>query len=637
MTTRRTVLKGLGGATALTLAGCGNSPPPATATTPPTDQDFDFPVVTPLPFAHGVASGDPLCDRVIIWTRITEKTPSAGSIPVLWFVATDPEMRNVIRSGSQTTSADRDWTVKVDVTNLSAASTYYYAFAALGARSITGRTRTAPDSAVSEIRVAVVACSSYWSSYWSGFGQIADRNDLDLVIHCGDYIYDFVDEDETVRARRDLKDTGYVDYRDWLNIDELRRRYALWRSDPNLLRAHQQHPWFLVWDNHDISESYGNELPTPLDGSLSETTLDQVCRVFYEWTPSRPVQPDGSGSFIFVEDGGYPAAPDYKFVYRKLPYGPLLDIYGVDTQIYLPNHGLPVDSSHLAAGSSLFNRDQYQWLSKELLASQQRGVTWRLINNQTWIAPIGVPSPDGPPSDPIGLTRWADYTEERAALFDFMRGGNDAGTRIRNNIVVSGDVHGNWASDLINDNSLSSGHAAGPAVPNSRGGSTAANAAAGYGRASTGNLGPVNLRADSVGVEFAPSSMGRGGADELIANASGGGSEASNIAGARAIEAAVINGNSNCQFIEWVDHGYGIVDLNAERAIFEFWWQDKLTPDSPGVLGYQMIAWAQEDSSGAVGRFQDQIDNVTAHGLPVAATRGSRSAEPAPEGMLSPA
>ncbi|TAM22818.1 MAG: alkaline phosphatase, partial [Nevskiaceae bacterium] len=381
---RRLFLKSASLAAAgLALSACDRSESPSTAGTKvpsfpkPGEEpaDFDFPLVLALPFAHGVASGDPLADRVILWTRITELLPSAAAVAVDWLVASDPTMSQIVKRGRQFASAEHDWTVKVDVTGLQPATSYYYRFEALGAQSIVGRTRTAPATAVEELRLAVLACSSYWSSYWSGLGHLADRNDLDLVVHCGDYIYDFVDEDEGIRARKDKKDTAYVDYRDWLNLAEVRRRYALWRSDPNLLRAHQQHPWFIVWDNHDISTGYGNELPSTVTGDGATTTLDEVCRAFYEWTPSRPVKPDGSGEFILVEDGSYPLASDPKFVYRKLPYGPLLDVFGVDTQINLPDYGREVDASHLASGNSLYGRQQFEWFSGGMLASAQAGVT----------------------------------------------------------------------------------------------------------------------------------------------------------------------------------------------------------------------------------------------------------------------
>jgi alkaline phosphatase D len=620
------------------LSACGNGsgddgndePQPSGNLTEPAG--YDFPLILPMPFAHGVASGDPLQDRVIIWTRITESTPSAASIAVRWSMSTTASFSGVVTSGTQNTNADRDWTVKVDVTGLKPATTYYYRFEAFGRESIVGRTRTAPDTAVSSLRLAVLSCSSYWSSYWSGLSHIADRNDLDLVIHCGDYIYDFVDADEGVRARKDEKDTAKVDYRDWLNLAELRRRYALWRTDPNNLRAHQQHPWFIVWDNHDLDEHYGNELATPFDDQTSTTTLADTTRVFWEWTPSRPVKADGSGDFMLIDDGSYPEPADTKLVWRRLRYGPLLDLFGVDTQIGLPNHGLTLDSSHLASGNSLMGRQQFEWLTSSMRESAQAGVTWRLVNNQTWIAPTDIPDiVDGIATPKLGISRWSDYAEERAALFSNLRGGNDAGERVRNNIFASGDTHGNLGSDLIESTALLSAYLPGVPIPNLRSGSTPANTLAGYGRLNTGNLGPVNLRAMSVGVEFAPSSMGRGGADELVANAlqlpAG---SLPTILGARAIELALIAGNKNIQFVEWVDHGYGIVNLDERRAIFEYWWQDKLTPESPDVLGRQMISWANEDSSGLVGKFQDQIDDVAAHQIAFGATHGTRVSVAAP-------
>lgn len=639
MTTRREFLRTLTGlAAGAALPGCGGSDAPGAAL-PPESPEFDYPTVTPLPFAHGVASGDPLADRVILWTRLTEAQPSAAEIPVAWSVATDPAMTQVVKSGTQATNAGRDWTVKVDATGLSPATTYYYRFTALGAQSIVGRTRTAPADPVSEIRIAVLACSSYWSSHWSGLSHIADRNDLDLVIHCGDYIYDFVDEDETVRARRDRFDTYYVDYRDWLNLAEVRRRYALWRSDPNLLRAHQQHPWMIVWDNHDIDEGFGNELPTTVDPALATTTLDDTVRAFHEWTPTRPVKADGSGEFLFVDDGSYPAPPDPRLIWRKLAYGPLLDVFGVDTQLAL-HEDVSVDSSHLPGGAaSLFGRVQYDWLSAQMLKSSQEGKVWRLLANQTWIAPADVPAiVNGVELPTLGLSRWVDFQQERAQLFGFLRGANPANHRVRNNIVVSGDVHGNFASDLVDSNAIVSGYVSGLPLANLRTGSTALNFPAGMGRGTSGNLGPVNLRADSVGVEFAPSSMGRGGADELVANAVPGSPAELQIAATRAIELAVVAGNRNVQFIEWVDHGYGIVHLTAERAVFEFWWQDKLTLQAPDVLGYQMVAWAQDDAAALPApRYRDQIDAMAVHGLPIAPTSGSRVALPAPEGVLIPA
>lgn len=636
---RREFLKTAVALGAVPLAGCSGGLADSSAPAAPAD----FPLCAPLPFAHGVASGDPLKDRVILWTRVHEEKPSAAAIPVEWEVSTTPDFVSVFKNGLQLTTAARDWTVKVDVAGLLPATTYYYRFHALGKSSLVGRTRTAPDTMVSEVRFAAVACSSYWSSHWSGYGHIADRNDLDLVLHCGDYIYDFIDEDEFVRARNDNRDLAHPDNRDWLNLAEVRRRYALFRSDPNLLRAHQQHPWMIVWDNHDISTGYGNEIQSPVSGEGDTTTLDDVCRAFYEWTPTRPVKADGSGEFLLVNDGSYPEPPDARLIYRKLSYGPLADFYGIDTQLYLRDD-LPVDGSHLPEGeASLFGRPQFEWLTSSLVASQQAGVTWKIVNNQTWFAPADVPDVvAGAPALPkLGISRWTDYTAERAALCAALRGSNPQNLRVRGTVLVSGDAHGSFGSDVIEDTTLLSSYLPGVPVNNPRNGSTLANIAAGSMRATTGNTAASNARAASVGVEFAPSSMGRGGADELVSRAlidaaeqaglPAVSNEATNIAATRAVERAVIGGNKNVQFIEWVDHGYGIVHLTVDRAVFEYWWQDKLTPDAPDVLGFQMVSFAQDNASALpVPRYRDQLDSVMAHGMAVAPTSGSRIADPAP-------
>jgi alkaline phosphatase D len=629
---RRHFLKALGlGIAAASLNGCGDAASDG-ALTPPAD----FPLGLSLPFAHGVASGDPLADRVILWTRITHVDPSATPVPVTWEVARDPELRQVVARGAQDAIATRDWTVKVDVVGLEPGTTYYYRFAALGKKSIVGRTRTAPVAAVDNLRFAVLACSSYWSSYWSGLGNLARRDDLDLVIHCGDYIYDFPDEDELVRARNDENDTALPDYRDWLDLGELRRRYALWRSDPNLLAAHQQHPWFIVWDNHDIDEDYGNELTTPFDGQTSTTTLEQTTQAFWEWTPSRPVRADGSGEFLLVDDGSYPVPEDTRLLYRRLPYGALADVFGVDTQIGLPGHGITLDASHLPAGTpTLYGRQQFEWITRGLRSSQQSNVAWRIINNQAWFSPADVPPSSGLPQ--LGISRWVDYQGERTALCEFLRGDGAEGVAIRGTIFVSGDAHGNLASDVVERIDELAGYRPGALVRNPRNGSTPENERAGHVHSTTGNSAEGNARRRSVAVEFAPSSMGRGGADELVKRSNPTSSFASQVAGARTLESLLAGLNPNMQFLEWVDHGYGIVDLTAERAILEFWWQDKLTPDAPDVLGMQMVSWAREDRAAKPSpRYPNQIDSVSLHGLDTEATSGTRTSSPAPNFAANP-
>lgn len=664
-TSGTTGTSGSGGASAGGTSGAGGSsdggvtpePEPTHNTGVQPSTTFDYPTVTLLPFAHGVASGDPLKDRVIIWTRVTEETPSAAAVPVTWEVATDTAFTNIVKSGTQDAIADHDWTIKVDVVGLSAATTYYYRFKALGFISIMGRTRTAPATAVNDIRLAVVSCSSYWSSHWDGYGHLANRNDIDLVIHCGDYIYDFVDGDEEIRARMTAdgsvkNNITDVDYRCWLNLDEVRRRYALYRSDPHHCRAHQQHPWTITWDNHDIDPDFSNELDaSAVDTSGQNTTIDDTTRAFYEWTPTRPPKADNSGEFHFVEDGSYPTPPNPRLNWRQLDYGPMLDILCIDTQLLLQETagaGGPDDASnaHLPGADDVthMGKPQFDWFTQAMLDSFNNNKTWRVVVNQSWMAPWGIPNAfPGAGSEMALGARWDRHPEERTVLFDYLRGNNPSSTRIRNNIVVTGDMHGNWASDLIEENTalnpsyLPSG--AMPVKPNPRQGSTVDNVNAGFSRTNTGNTALANLRADSVGSEFAPTSMGRGGADELLLNQSGGNSpQSANIQGTRGVETATMQGNKHVQFMEWVDHGYGIFHIAADKTLYEFWWQDKLTAGSDDTLGFQMVSWAAEDTTAVPApRHQDQIDDVLLHGMTVAETNGSRTAEPAPEGTLNPA
>jgi alkaline phosphatase D len=140
------------------------------------------------PFFHGVASGDPLTDRVIIWTRVTTSNTSEN---VAWEMATDTGFTNIVKSGSVTTDASKDYTVKVDVTGLQPDTWYYYRFTAMNKKSLIGRTRTAPVGSVANLRFAIVSCSNYEAGYFNAYKDIALKNDVDAVIHLGDYIYEY--------------------------------------------------------------------------------------------------------------------------------------------------------------------------------------------------------------------------------------------------------------------------------------------------------------------------------------------------------------------------------------------------------------------------------------------------------------
>lgn len=264
------------------------------------------------PFYHGVASGDPLSDRVILWTRITPDNP--GSVQVVWQIATDPQMKNIVNTGTITTNEAKDYTVKVDAAGLQPATTYYYHFSALGKNSLVGRTRTTPSSGVSNLRFAVVSCSNYQNGYFNAYGRIAERNDIDAVIHLGDYIYEYATgefgySNEVGRGHQPGHET--------ITLEDYRIRYSYYRLDPKLRRLHQQMPFVTVWDDHEFAnDAYkdGADNHQSNEGSWNKRK-NNAFKAYFEWMPVRT-------NTLATNR-----------IYRKISYGNLVDLIMLDTRI----------------------------------------------------------------------------------------------------------------------------------------------------------------------------------------------------------------------------------------------------------------------------------------------------------------
>src|SRR5688572_4026447 len=193
-------------------------------------------------FNHGVASGDPLHDRVILWTRVTPKKLT-NSVKVKWRVARDPRMKHAQASGITSTDASRDFTVKIDVDHLIPNRTYYYDFTVDGVRSPVGRTKTLPVGSVRSLRFAFASCSNYPYGFFQVYRRIAERADLDFVLHLGDYIYEYANGqygDGASIGRVVTPDHEIVSLKDY------RQRHATYKSDPDLQEAHRQHPFITV-------------------------------------------------------------------------------------------------------------------------------------------------------------------------------------------------------------------------------------------------------------------------------------------------------------------------------------------------------------------------------------------------------
>lgn len=339
-------------------------------------------------FQHGVASGDPRADGVVLWTRWTPDEPVA-SATLEWTVATDPALASVVASGTAEATPDADWTVRVAVDGLSPSTTYYYRFADPdGTASALGRTRTAAVDAT-HLRFAVASCSSLYSGWFNAYRRIAERDGLDLVIHLGDYIYDFVDEDEPVR----VPPSGEVE--DPSDLAGHRRRHAQYLADPDLRLARRAHPWFLLWDNHDLVRG------APGFGGGAQA--------FREWNPIRP-----------PADGAPP-----EVLYRRLSYGALADVFAVDMYLFQGRDTLP------GGAPSALGDAQYAWLTGELGAST---ATWRILGMQKVFAPLGP------------FSGWNDFEGARDRLLAFFV---DEG--IGDNLFLTGDSHFTAFMDVAGD------------------------------------------------------------------------------------------------------------------------------------------------------------------------------------------
>lgn len=409
------------------------------------------------PFYHGVASGDPLSNRVIIWTRVTPPDNNPPSITVRWKVATDTALSNVVKFGDFITSPERDYTVKVDVEGLEPNTVYYYGFVALDRTSQTGRTRTAPLSAEanSHVRVGVVSCSNYPSGYFNAYNTLSRRNDLDVVLHLGDYIYEYATDttESFVKVSNRIAEPN----REILTLADYRSRYSTYRLDSDLRRLHQQQTFVCVWDDHEsANNSYkdGAENHNPEEGEWS-TRKAISKRVYYEWMPIR----ERADTVI----------------HRSLPMGKLVDIFMLDTRIegrdkQVFNTG--ADAPQASKDSlnnpnrTILGAEQYQWITNRLAQSQAR---WKLLGNQVMFNPISITPIDTvgmsdtakfllPFALPIVTSRfdgdlWSNYPAEQQRLMKFIRDNS-----IRNVVIATGDFHCGFGMDVTESPGIYNGN-----------------------------------------------------------------------------------------------------------------------------------------------------------------------------------
>jgi alkaline phosphatase D len=385
------------------------------------------------PFYHGVASGDPLTDRVIIWTRVTTDT---ASLQVKWRVAKDTMMQNVVAQGVFTTDASRDYTVKVDVAGLQPDTYYYYEFEALGRYSQRGRTKTTPVGNVANYRIAVVNCSNYSFGYFNAYDAIRKRNDVDFVIHLGDYIYE--DGLRTgPNAIDTLKRRTFPEY-DAYDLVSYRQRYAWYRLDPSLLELHQQFPMVVIWDDHEFANDAFADTSAyhyPATQGTWAARKETAIRVYKEWIPMRE---DTSRSNI---------------INFQQKIGNLADIIYTENRIEKKDVNSSQQGLDLITNVDNLEFDtpdkpmhgvrQMEWMSQQLKNST---ATWKVLANQVVFASFVYKQTILGLSFPWhSAAGWDIYPLERKQILDTINQYN-----IKNMVVLSGDIHVAMAFDIPN-------------------------------------------------------------------------------------------------------------------------------------------------------------------------------------------
>lgn len=386
------------------------------------------------PFYHGIASGDPLETSVIIWTRVTPEVDQP--LNVTYYMATDTSFTNIIKTGMIETNIDKDYTVKIDVTGLTAGMTYYYYFNALGANSIVGKTKTTAASNTNNLKFAVVSCANYEGGYFNAFGRISKRTDLDAVIHLGDYIYEYAPGQYKNSALTD-PNRSVLPAVETVTEADYRTRYSLYRLDSNLRMAHQQHPFISIWDDHEsANDSYVDGAENHDDSTQGNwnTRKNIAKKVYYEWMPIRD---NNEGK-----------------LYRSISYGNLVELIMLDTRLE-GREKPPVhfDTPDVPA-RKIISQTQFDWFVNKLKNSNAK---WKVVGNQLLFSTFNVgfaaTNTSGLP-DPTGISsirtvedgfidNWESYPTQRNSIIDTIRNNN-----IQNVVIVSGDSHCSWAFDV---------------------------------------------------------------------------------------------------------------------------------------------------------------------------------------------
>jgi alkaline phosphatase D len=393
---------------------------------------FAKPIFGAYPFTLGVASGDPLPDGIVLWTRLAPQPLEGGGMPmaivdVNWEIARDPRFQNIAQKGVALARPELGHSVHVEVAGLEPGREYWYRFRAGDEVSRTGRTKTALPAGgpVDEVRFGVCGCNHYEAGYFTAFRRMAEEQ-FDFVFHTGDYIYEGrADGGRSDRVRQHNGDRIYtlVDYRN---------RYALYKSDRDLMAAHASAPFVMSWDDHEVDNNYAgdfDERDTPPELFLLRRAA--AYQAFYETMPLRAsALPSGN----------------HMRIYRRLQFGSLIDLSVLDTRQWRSDQacgdGVHSDCAEaLAPVRTMLGAEQERWLFGNLATAKAR---WTVLGQQVYSFAYDRDKVD--PDGRFSMDKWDGYVAARQRLYARLQE-----TKAPNPIVLSGDVHQHYGADLKAD------------------------------------------------------------------------------------------------------------------------------------------------------------------------------------------
>jgi alkaline phosphatase D len=405
-------------------------------------------------FRHGVASGDPLQDRVILWSHLTVPGGSQ-TIEVEWAVATDPAFRQIIRRGHAAAEPARDYCVKVDADGLEPGRRYWYRFLALGEVSPVGRTRTLPLGEVASLAFGVASCSNFPAGFFNAYRDMASQDDLDAVIHLGDYIYEYGVEGYASHRAAELGRIS-VPGHEIVSLDDYRTRHAQYKTDPDLQALHAAHPMIALWDDHEVTNDAwrgGAENHDPSEGDWARRRRN-AWRAYEEWMPVRA-----------------PGLGDDGRLYRSFEFGSLATLAMVDTRfddrdqqidaLAFVDRPAEFEAQRRDPARRLISEAQEDWLEQRLA----RPSRWQLVGQQVLVSELLLPDlsgvldvelarqrlgperveavlAQGGTGMPMLMDTWDGYVAARDRLLKMLE------RQASSPVILTGDIHTSIAADL---------------------------------------------------------------------------------------------------------------------------------------------------------------------------------------------